>query len=99
MKRFLLLLMFATPFYMFGQFHSWDGQGLPSRGTIRCLNIFVNIIYDDNPEYNDPFSNNNYWPSVYDPALEGVNNTAIPIYLLRVTAADGKEYHRKIVKR
>lgn len=84
---------------MFGQFHSWDGQGLPSRGTIRCLNIFVNIIYDDNPEYNDPFSNNNYWPSVYDPALEGVNNTAIPIYLLRVTAADGKEYWQKIVKR
>ena len=46
------------------------------------MNIFINIIYDVHPEYNDPFSDSTYWPLVNDPSLEGVNNTAIPTYLL-----------------
>ena len=33
------------------------------------------------------------------PARVNVSDLRAGVYLLRVTAADGKEYHRKIVKR
>lgn len=82
MKKTLLLLLLTFPVFLFGQEHSWDGKKIAPNAKIRCLNIFVNIIYDIHPEYNESFSDNTYWPSVTDPALEGVNNTAIPKYLL-----------------
>ena len=74
--------MLYVPFLVFGQYHSWDGNGLKSNAKVRCLNIFVNIIYDEHPDYNNSFTDSVYWPPVYNPSLEGVNNTAIPIYLL-----------------
>lgn len=42
----------------------------------------MNIIYDTHPDYNDPFLDSTYWPSVSDSTLEGINNAAIPTYLL-----------------
>ena len=82
MKRPLLLLFLTFPIFLFGQAHSWDGKKIASNAKIRCLNIFVNIIYDIHPEYNESFSDTTYWPPVTNPALEGINNTAIPKYLL-----------------
>ncbi|MCR4858280.1 MAG: T9SS type A sorting domain-containing protein [Bacteroidales bacterium] len=46
------------------------------------MNIFINIIYDVHPEYNDLYPDTTYWPPVTNPSQEGVNNTAIPTYLL-----------------
>lgn len=82
MKKTLLLLLWAFPALLFGQAHSWDGKRIASNAQIRCLNIFVNIIYDLHPEYNESFSDDTYWPPVMNPDLEGVNNTALPKYLL-----------------
>jgi hypothetical protein len=67
---------------MFGQHHSWDGWVTKPNGKYHYLNIFVNVIYDVHPEYNDQFSNPTFWPPVTDPSLEGINTAAIPIYLL-----------------
>ncbi|MDY6326163.1 MAG: hypothetical protein SPL47_02475, partial [Bacteroidales bacterium] len=82
MKKLVLPLLFLLPVCVFSQSHSWDGNGLASNARLRCLNIFVNIIYDVHPECNDRFQNEQYWPPVSDPALEGINNAAIPTYLL-----------------
>ena len=58
------------------QYKSEDGDGLSPRGTIRTLNIFINIIYDFNPALN-PYPNNDaFWP--YD-TIEGVT-TIGPTY-------------------
>ena len=70
------------PIATFAQYHSWDGQGLSPNAKSRCLNIFVNIIYDIHPDtnvYNNP---NNWWPRITDTTKEGINNEAIPTYLL-----------------
>lgn len=77
----LLCLYLLLPICLFAQYHSWDGRGISSSAKIRSLNIFVNIIYDVHPEYNT-FTNNQYWPMVTDPSSEGINNIAIPNYLL-----------------
>lgn len=82
MKKTLSLFLLTLPLLLLGQEHSWDGKKIAPYARIRCLNIFVNIIYDVHPEYNESFSDTTYWPPVTDPALEGVNNTAIPKYLL-----------------
>lgn len=82
MKKTLSLFLLTLPLLLLGQGHSWDGKKIAPYARIRCLNIFVNIIYDVHPEYNESFSDTTYWPPVTDPALEGVNNTALPKYLL-----------------
>ena len=61
--------------------HSWDGKGINPHSQLHCLNIFINIIYDVHPDTNK-FTNSNFWPMVTDTLMEGVNNTAIPTYLL-----------------
>ena len=82
MKRSLLLFLTFVTLFAVAQQHSWDGNGIAANAKMRCLNIFVNIIYDIHPEYNAQFQNTQYWPPVSDTALEGVNNAAIPTYLL-----------------
>ena len=81
MKKVLFILFLAIPFNIYSQFYSWEGNGIANNAKIRCLNIFVNIIYDIHPDTN-VYSNNEYWPEITDTLLEGVNNAAIPIYLL-----------------
>ncbi len=82
MKKVLLFLVCFVPIFLFSQSHSWDGMGIRSDEKIHYLNIFVNIIYDVHPECNDQFQNSQFWPPISDPALEGINNAAIPTYLL-----------------
>lgn len=82
MKKVIFILHFLIPLFVFGQRHSWEGNGISPHAKVGCLNIFVNIIYDVHHEYNDFFRDTTYWAPVSDPALEGVNNTAIPKYLL-----------------
>lgn len=82
MKKLIFVLQVLIPFLVFGQSHSWDGNGISPNAKVRCLNIFVNIIYDQHPEYDTSFTNTLFWPPVTDPSQEGVNNTAIPVYLL-----------------
>ena len=81
MKKQIILWFMLIPTALFSQNHSWDGNGLSPTAKIGCLNIFVNIIYDIHPDTN-VFNNNNYWPRITDTTLEGINNTAIPIFLL-----------------
>ena len=82
MKRYTFFVVLLMPILLLAQSHSWDGRGISSKAKVRCLNIFVNIIYDQHPEYNAPFSDTTYWAPISNPALEGVNNAAIPKYLL-----------------
>lgn len=60
------------------QVNSWDGCGLSPRTKGRVLNIFINVIYDVHPDTVKCLSTD-YWPSA---TQEGVNNEAIPNYLL-----------------
>lgn len=57
-----------------------DGVSIQPNGTYRLLNIFVNIIYDQDPDM-DPQGNsqNPTWPAALN---QGVNNESIPIYLI-----------------
>ncbi len=82
MKKVLLFLVCFVPIFLFSQSRSWEGRGIRSDEKIHYLNIFVNIIYDVHPECNDQFQNSQFWPSISDPALEGINNAAVPTYLL-----------------
>lgn len=82
MKKTILIILLFTPTFMFGQNHSWDGWVIKPNGKYHYLNIFVNVIYDVHPEYNNQFSNPTFWPPVTDPSLEGINTAAIPNYLL-----------------
>ena len=82
MKRLLFLwLLIFCPELFYAQVHSWDGCGIPSEGKFRILNIFINVIYDVHPE-KDPCRNEQvvFWPEA---KKEGVNQTAIPSYLLQ----------------
>lgn len=58
MKKSILILFLVFPIFCFGQRHSWDGKGIAPNAKVRCLNIFVNVIYDIHPDYNSSFSNN-----------------------------------------
>ena len=82
MKKILIIWCILFPVGLFAQSHSWDGKGLSPNAKIRCLNIFVNIIYDVHPDTNVFNNPNAFWPQVTDTALEGINNAAIPTYLL-----------------
>jgi hypothetical protein len=82
MKRLFCTVCLLIPLLLFAQKHSWDGQGISSKEKIHYLNIFVNIIYDKHPDTNNIFQNQRFWPSVSDTVEEGINNAAIPTYLL-----------------
>lgn len=86
MKRILLFVLTVLPFIAIAQYCSWNGAysaGISPNSKIRCLNIFVNIIYDVHPDTNNNFNNPDvYWPTITDPNLEGINTAAIPTYLL-----------------
>jgi len=81
MKKIYLVFL-LLPTLLNAQHYSWEGFFFASNSKIHYLNIFVNIIYDVHPDTNNIFLNNQYWPSVTDPTLAGINNTAIPTYLL-----------------
>ena len=79
----MFLLLFSLPIFLFGQSHSWDGQSIAPNAKIRCLNVFVNIIYDVHSDTNNNFNNSHsYWPTITNPNWEGINTGAIPTYLL-----------------
>lgn len=83
-KNLFFLLATIIPFACFAQSNSWDGHqnnGISPHQGCRMLNIFVNIIYDVNPDANNVFTLTD-WPAVTNPSLEGVNNAGIPNYLL-----------------
>ncbi len=66
-------------------YHSWDGKGLSPIGTFRCLNIFINIIYDQAPATNPINESNTYeWPRA---DLESVNQYT-PSYLSDFTDSE-----------
>lgn len=80
-KKIVLTIFLLIPILLWAQYRSWDGARLSPQAKVHSLNVFINVIYDVNSEKN-VFANEDYWPRVIDPALEGVNNTAIPNYLL-----------------
>lgn len=82
MKKISILLCVLMPVLLVAQVSSWEGKGISPKGTLFCLNIFVNVIYDIHPEYNQNFVDSTYWAPVTEVALEGINNTSIPKYLL-----------------
>ena len=45
MKRYTFFVVLLMPILLLAQSHSWDGRGISSKAKVRCLNIFVNIIY------------------------------------------------------
>ena len=47
----------------------------------RVINLFINIIYDVNPALNPCANDTVYWGNAYH---EGINNEAIPTYLLHL---------------
>jgi len=76
-KYFLLTFAITISFNLFAQHNSWDGCGIKPNSKFRILNFFINVIYEEDS------LNNKYpgedWPRAYN---EGVNNEAIPNYLL-----------------
>ena len=79
MKKLVFFNILLLPILLFAQSNSWDGQGIKPNSKFRALNIFVNVIYDVNPNYNANFPSTGAWPQAYN---EGVNSEAIPNYLL-----------------
>ena len=85
MKRVLIFSLFLYAFLTgTAQIqHSWDGKGINPHSELHCLNIFVNVIYDVHPDTNNQFNTFNYWTTVTDTLLEGVNIApTLPTYLL-----------------
>ena len=83
MKKLFLFVIIIMPVTFFAQStYSWDGQDIAANEKVHYLNIFINVIYDVHPNYNDQFSDTTYWPPVTDPSLEGINTASIPTYLL-----------------
>ena len=83
MKKLLYLLCFL-PLCLQAQtprtvYHSWDGKGLKPNAKIRTLNLFINIIYDVLPDTNPCRNDTIVWKNAIN---EGINNEAIPSYLL-----------------
>ena len=54
-------------------------QNIVPNAKFRALNIFINVIYDTNSQYNLLYSNEEDWREATN---EGINNEAIPNYLL-----------------
>ena len=77
-KYFLIIVGIILALNLYAQSNSWDGSGIKPNSKFRSLNIFINVIYDVNVNLNDNFPGG-AWPRAYN---EGVNNEAIPNYLL-----------------
>lgn len=67
LQTFLFLLCILPGFFVQAQFKSWDGAGISPYKTYRCLNIYINIIYDVTRD-TEP-SNKRWKPAT----IEGVN--------------------------
>ncbi len=70
---FLILIILGGPI------HCLYSQPIAPNSKFRALNIFINVIYDVHPEYNSYYPDNENWGEA---THEGVNNEAIPNYLL-----------------
>ena len=86
MKKMLFALCFL-PFCLSAQTTaqttcSWSGNGLSPNSRVRTLNLFINIIYDVHPEQEPLPEDNGIWDRA---GHEGINNEAIPSYLLDTT--------------
>ena len=78
-NKFTVFFLLLIPSAIFGQIsNSWDGLGINPNSKFRILNIFINVIYDVYPVYNT-VPPSPYWEQA---TVEGVNNEAIPTYLL-----------------
>ena len=76
----ILLVLFHIVVFSQVQFiNSFDDHIFNHK--FRVLNIFINIIYDVNPAMNPSVNDTICWSNAYH---EGVNNEAIPTYLLRL---------------
>jgi len=78
-KYFLMILAILFASNLFSQSNSWDGRGISPNSKFRVLNFFINVIYDETDSLNNTFPLNDPWPRAYN---EGINNEAIPNYLL-----------------
>ena len=78
-KIFILLILNSLLLSISSQIiNTWDYCYIKSYAKFRTLNIFINVIYDVNPQYNT-YPSNDLWGEAYN---EGVNNESIPPYLL-----------------
>ena len=73
---FLVLLHLIT---ISQTINSYNNHIFTSR--FRVINLFINIIYDVNPALNPCANDTVYWGNAYH---EGINNEAIPTYLLHL---------------
>ena len=60
--------------------YSWEGYGIAPNQKFRALTLFVNIIYDINPDRNYVESSE-FWPIA---TREGINNAPRPTYMLEL---------------
>ena len=79
MKKLLFILLCLPLCLQAQECHSWDGDGLKPNAKIRTLNLFINIIYDVHPDTNPCRNDTTVWKNAFH---EGINNEAIPSYLL-----------------
>lgn len=79
-RKIILFLLVIMQSALFGQSsHSWYGNGIKPNSKFRALSIFINVIYDVNSNYYDSVKPSQFWGQA---SVEGVNNQAIPTYLL-----------------
>ena len=79
-SKIILSLLVIMQITLFGQIrHSWDGYGISPNSKFRALSVFINVIFDVNPNFYDSVPPSQYWGQA---SVEGVNNEAIPTYLL-----------------
>ncbi|MFZ4740039.1 MAG: T9SS type A sorting domain-containing protein [Bacteroidales bacterium] len=69
-------------------YNSWDGYNMKTNGTLRTLNIFINIIYDQTPSLN-PVDETLPWHSwLRNPSNTNSINAYPPPYLLNFLDVD-----------
>ena len=85
MKRIFIICLLFFSAGAFAQQHSWDGRNLKPNAKIRTLNLFVNVIYDVNPDSNVAQTDTAYWGNA---TMEGINTAPIPTYLTDTTFMD-----------
>jgi len=80
-SAFLIMMFFLlTGTSTFSQIvNSWDGWLMSPHGNYRALNLFINIIYDQNINSDPIDSPNSTWPRA---TVEGINNyITLPTYI------------------
>src|SRR5574344_1695975 len=80
----LLLCFIGLSFALSAQttHNSWNYKDFPNNARIRMLNLFINVIYDVHPDTNQVGDPDRLWAELTDTLDAGVNNAAIPTYLL-----------------